>query len=146
MREEGGARTKFNVLYVFDDGWEPPYEVVEEIEYRISESCLGAYREVAKQNKDHKGGWLTEEVARKYSAKSWIYRVANGNQYIGKVKEIGDELRKLYGVTELEAINILAGKNVSDYVSKYQRIKSLIPRKVDAQEICEEVVAEYRMA
>ena len=146
MHEAGGARTRFNTLYVFDDGWDPPYEVVEEIEYRIAESRLGAYKEVTMQNREHKGGWLTEEVARIYSARSWIYRVANGNQYVGKVKEIGDELRESYGVTELEAINILSGKNVSDYVSKYSRIKNLIPKTVDPQKICDEVVTEYSMA
>lgn len=146
MRENGGTRTRFNTLYVLDDGWDPPYEVVEEIEFRIAESVLGAYREVARQHRDHKGDWLTEEVAGEYFAKSWIYRAANGNRYIGKVKEIGDELRELYGVTEIEAINILAGKNVSDYVNKYRRIKNLIPRKIDSQEICDEVVREYRMA
>ncbi len=35
------------------------------------------------------------------------------------------------GVTELEAINILNGRCVTDYVEKYQRIKNLIPLKVD---------------
>lgn len=35
-----------------------------------------------------------------------------------------------YGVTELEAINILNGKCISDYVEKYNRIKNLIPLNV----------------
>ena len=34
-----------------------------------------------------------------------------------------------YGVTELEAINILNGKCISDYVEKYNRIKNLRKRK-----------------
>ena len=35
-----------------------------------------------------------------------------------------------YGVTELEAINILNGKCISDYVEKYNRIKNLISLNV----------------
>ena len=34
-----------------------------------------------------------------------------------------------YGVTELEAINILNGKCISDYVEKYNRIKNLTINK-----------------
>ena len=62
---------------------------------------------------------------------SWIYRVQNGNQYIGKVREIGEELRRLYGVTEIEARNILFERNVSDYVNKYDRIRNLMPVGVE---------------
>jgi hypothetical protein len=53
------------------------------------------------------------------------------NQYIGKVKEIGEELRRLYGLTELEARNILFERNVSEYVNKYDRIRNLIPLGVN---------------
>jgi hypothetical protein len=46
------------------------------------------------------------------------------------------ELQELYGVTELESINILFGYNVNDYVNRYYRMKNKIPNYVNQQEIC----------
>ena len=132
--------------YVIDDGWKLPYEVIEEIEFRIAKSRKEAYEDVVRLNKMHRGKWLTADVARKYAAKSWIFRVMNGEQYIGKVREIGEELQREYGVTELEAINILFERNVSDYVCNYTRIKNLQPLSIDEQTICDEVVSEYMVA
>ena len=129
MREER-ISTRFNT-YVVDDGWNLPYEEIEENELQVVEPELKAYEDVQKLNRNHQGFWLTDEVARKYAAKSWIYRVQNGNQYIGKVREIGEELRRLYGVTEIEARNILFERNVSDYVNKYDRIRNRIPIGVE---------------
>lgn len=129
MREER-ISTRFNTCVV-DDGWNLPYEEIEENELQVVEPELKAYEDVHKLNRNHQGFWLTDEVARKYAAKSWIYRVQNGNQYIGKVREIGEELRRLYGVTEIEARNILFERNVSDYVNKYDRIRNLIPIGVE---------------
>ncbi len=146
MREGQGTNTRCCSLYVFDDGWNPPYEVIEEIELRVAQSESSKLKEAMKLRAKHKSDWLTAEVAEEYYAKSWIYREAYGNKYIGKVKEIGDELRRKYGVTEIEAINILAGRNVSDYVNKYHRLKNLIPNSVDYQKICDEVVGEFFMA
>lgn len=37
------------------------------------------------------------------------------------------ELQKVYGLTELEATNVLNGRNVMDYVYKYERIRTLTP-------------------
>lgn len=59
------------------------------------------------------------------------------------VREIGEELRREYGVTELEAINIMNGNNVEDYLNKYHRIQNRIPVNVNAQAICDELVFEY---
>lgn len=144
-RETEHGRTVYN-SYVIDDGWNLPYEVIEEINLRIAHSQEEAYRDICRQNRQHKGDWLTKEVAYKYAAKSWVYRVIYCNQYIREVREISEELQKKYGVTELEAINILSGHNVSDYVHKYYRIKNLIPLRVDQQEICNRVIEEYRLA
>lgn len=126
MREKTRNPVRFNT-YVVDDGWNLPYEEADETDLQVVGSELEAYAEVCRKNRSHKGLWLTSEVARKYAAKSWIYRVQNGNQYTGKVREIGEELRKLYGLTEIEARNILFEHNVSDYVNKYDRIRNLIP-------------------
>ena len=130
MREKNGIPARFNT-YVVDDGWNLPYEETEETDLQVIGSELEAHAEVCRQNRSHKGFWLTSDVARKYAAKSWIYRVQNGNQYIGKVREIGEELRRLYGVTEIEARNILFERNVSDYVNKYDRIRNLMPVGVE---------------
>ena len=131
--------------YVIDDGWNLPYEVVEVIDLRIAKSKKEAYEDVVRQKKLHQGKWLTTQVAREYADKSWVYRIINGGQYIGEVREYGEQLQRDYGVTELEAINILFENNVSDYVSKYTRIKNLQPLIIDEQKICDMVVSEYRM-
>ncbi len=132
--------------YVIDDGWKLPYEVIEEIDFRIARSKKDAYDEVVRQNKMHRGKWLTAKVAREFAAKSWVYRVLNGEQYTGMVREYGEELQREYGVTELEAINILFERNVSDYVRNYTRIKNLQPLNINEQTICDEVVSEYMVA
>ena len=143
--ENGRTRTSF-YSYVVDDGWNLPYEVIEEINYRIARSQKEAYRDVLKQNRQHKGEWLTMDVANKYADEAWFYIVKNDGQYICEVREFGKELQDKYGVTELEAINILFENNVDDYVEKYYRIRNLIPVSVDQQRICDMVVAEYLFA
>lgn len=145
VRETSSVKTVFN-SYVVDDGWNLPYEVMEEIEFRIAEAKSVAMERIKKAHQQHKGMWLTSEVARKYAAKSWVFRVIESNQYCGKVREIGEELQLLYGVTELEAINILFEHNVDDYVNKYYRIQHLIPNNVNQQGICDEVAYEYLLA
>lgn len=71
MRELARIVTQYR-SYVIDDGWDFPYEVIEEIEYRIAEVWKDAYRRVCEEHNRHKGG-LTTEVAMKYATKSWIY-------------------------------------------------------------------------
>lgn len=39
--------------YVIDDGWNLPAEVVEEIEYKVKESCKAAYHRVCKEHEEH---------------------------------------------------------------------------------------------
>ena len=101
-----------------------------------------AYELACKEHRKHRGDWLTQEVAEKYEAKSWVYRVLNDNQYTGKVRKIGEKLQEKYGVTELEAINILNGNHASDYVQKYFRIRHRIPLTIDLQEVFDAVVGE----
>jgi hypothetical protein len=144
-RGEGDVMTKFH-SYIVDDGWNLPHEVIEEIEYRIAEARSVAYKRVCEEHNRHRGDWLTAEVASLYPAKSWIYRIYEGNQYCGKVREMGMELQEKYGVTEVEAINILFEHNVSDYVDRYYRMKNRIFGYVDEQRICDEVIATYLLA
>ena len=63
---------------------------------------------------------LTEEIASEYREKALqIHSI--GEQYIGKIRTIAEELRTRCGVTELEAINILNGNHIHEYVKKYDR-------------------------
>jgi len=142
MREERMDRTRY-VRYVVDDGWNPPREIIEMIEFRIAEAKEAAMRRVRNLNRKHRGEWLTKEVIHEYAAKALIYRVISGNQYIGKVREYGMELQEKYGVTEQEAMNIVMENKTIDYARKYYKIKNLIPDYVDQQSICDSIKREY---
>ena len=144
-RESVGYRSIYR-RYVIDDGWqEVPQEVVEVIDLRIERAWEEAYIQVCRERSKHKGKWLTKKACLKYEAMSWIYRVLNDNQYEGKVREMGLQLQKEYGVTEVEAINIMNGRNVKDYLDKYYKMKNKIPLHFGAQEICDEVLEEYKI-
>lgn len=141
-RENRGYRSVYN-SYVIDDGWRVPETIVEVINLRIQMAWEDAYRIVCKQKLNHKGDWISLKTAYEYEARAWIYRIFYGNQYIGELRKIGQELQEKYGVTELEAINILNGYHIKDYVDKYYRMENLIPIQVNVQKICNEVLDEY---
>ena len=143
MDKESAKYNSIHKRYVIDDGWNLPVEVTESIYLKIQESWIDAYLRVCKKNKRHIGKWLTKEIAKQYEAKSLIYRLLEDNQYKGKVRELSRELQREYGVTELEAINILNGKNVDDYINKYNRIRYKIPDYINEQAICDDVVNSY---
>lgn len=145
MDRNGRVITKFNV-WVYDDGWNLPHEVVEEIEYRIVEARSSAVKRVNEAHDKHKGDWLTMEIAKEYAARAWLCRKIGRSLYVGEIRNLGMELQKLYGVTELEAINILFEHNVNDYVNKYYRIQNRIPDIINPQFICDVIVDEYREA
>lgn len=81
---------------------------------------------VNEQYRRHKGKWLTIEDAEKYQAKVRFLDISS-NEMIGKKYEIMLELMEEFGVTQLEATNILNGFHVADYVNKYYRIQNKIP-------------------
>lgn len=141
-REISGYRKIFN-SYVIDDGWNLPVEVIEVIDLRVERAWKEAYQMVCLENYLHKGDWLTLEVARKYAARADLFRELYENQYIGYVRQMGMELRDKYGVTEIEAINILNGYHIAEYVEKYDRIKNMIPLRFDPQAVCDDVLEEY---
>ena len=63
---------------------------------------------------------LTEELALEYRDRA--LKIDNRyKQYSGKIRTIAEELRIRCGVTELEAINILNGNHIHEYVKKYDR-------------------------
>lgn len=135
--------------YIIDDGWseDMPLEVIDVIELRVQMARSEAVRRVYDENRNHKGGWLDEEVARKYSEAALIPLVSSGGQYIGRVRELGKDLQEKYGVTEIEAINILNDtENVEDYINKYYRIKNCIPSRIDEEAIRNQTLEELRLA
>jgi len=135
-------RTK-NLSYIEDDGWNLPVEISEEIEYRVQETVIASLQDVARQRTLHKGDYITKAIVEKYQAKAWLFLVMNGYQYTGMVRALGKELQEKYGVTELEAINILNDQNVDDYLNKYNRIKNLIPNIINEHVLREEIRDEY---
>ena len=77
----------------------------------------------------HKGKWLTLEAAERYRKL--------GKKLVGQNSIMAGERRKLcelliaeYGVTDLEAINIVNGVHIMDYVKKYERIQNLMPLNI----------------
>ncbi len=91
---------------------------------------------VASQKSRHvaKGyDWLTQDIADNYRNKvKNASRSASSN--IGILVDLREDMMKKYGVSEIEAINILNGMHVTEYVAKYYRIKNLIPLRKSAKE------------
>ena len=146
-REYITARQIYN-RYVVDDGWseDMPMEIIEVIDFHLQMAKREAERKVLEEHRLHKGEWLNAEVARLYCEKAWVYLMLSAGQYVGMVRELGEELQKKYGVTELEAINILRNYTVSDYVNKYYRIKNLIPLRISEETVWEETLADLKIA
>ena len=69
----------------------------------------------------HKGEWLTAAVCDKYREEA-----ASINDFdpqdVRRHRELREELQSIYGLTEIEAVNILNGNNIADYLLKYKRI------------------------
>ena len=141
-RERNSTRTVYR-SYVIDDGWNVPKEVIEAVDLRIEEAWAEKLYWAKDKKLRHQGDWLTMEVAEKYRRLAAPFLAFFDGQYIKTVRELGKELQEKYGITEIEAINILRGYYIHDYVDKYYRIKNIIPDGVDEQEICNEVLGEY---
>lgn len=135
-------RSRF-ISHIVDDGWNLPYEVVEEIKLRIARAYESAFQRVCQENYRHKGDWLTKDVADFYSKKGSILLLIEGGQNVRTVRQTVNELIEKYGVTEVEALNILKGCHVNEYISKYDRIRRMIPMSVDEDRIMRQVRFEY---
>ncbi len=141
-REYSGTGTVYE-RYVVDDGWNIPKEIIEVIDLRIRQGWNTALKRVRKLYERHKGDWITMEAACHYHQLAKLFLTFHDGQYVGGLRELGDELRVKYGITELEAINILRGYHIDDYVNKYYRIRNLIPEGFDLQKICNDTLIEY---
>ena len=70
----------------------------------------------------HKGLWLTsEEKAKEYFRQAELLRKA--------IRDLMDGLQRTYELTEVEAINIINGCYISDYVSKYRKLKEIADKE-----------------
>ena len=63
--------------------------------------------------------WLSDEIAQEYKVKAAALS-NNGRQDTGEIRKLRMELMDRCGVTEVEAINILNGYHINDYVLKYE--------------------------
>ena len=72
----------------------------------------------------HRNKYLDMEGINKY--KFLINMLPNnGSQDIGQRRKAKLSMMKEYGVTEVEAINILNGYNINDYINKYSFMKKI---------------------
>lgn len=72
----------------------------------------------------HKGEWITFEDCKEYYLKAQALP-NNGYQDIGERRQLRMELQKKFDLSETEAINILNGYHVHEYVQKYDNIRNL---------------------
>ena len=75
-------------------------------------------------HEDHGYKWITNEIVKEYQKK---FRVAlqNGENEVDTEMMYRLELKNIYGLTDLEAINILREYHTRDYIDKYKRMKNL---------------------
>lgn len=134
--------------HIIDDGWSEnmPLEVIDVIDLHIQRARKDAQKLVVEQNKKHEGQWIDENIAKSYADKALAYLALYNGQYIGRVRELGEELQRIYGVTELEAINILRNEHIDDYVRKYYRIKNMIPLYINEELIFDRMIESARYA
>lgn len=83
-------------------------------------------KHLMQQKANHKGEWLTMEAANDYYKRACEIRNFTGED-TNEFRKLRIEFQERYGLTELEAINILKGHYAADYVNRYYRIKNLIP-------------------
>lgn len=129
---------------VFDDGWNLPVEIFEELDFSLVTSKVDEFLSLCRANAQHEGKWITLEIAKKYHELAMPCLIRNGNNYAGEVRTLGNSLIRNYGMTELEAFNVLRGFHIEDYVNKYWRIKTLFSNEIeDFDSEDEEVQEEY---
>ena len=115
----------------FYDVWKGDEEE-DEVDDEIKE-LLDALEEqdikyLTEKRKKHKGEWITQKAVDEYRARA-LCLWQNENQDVGERRALRIELEEWYGLTELEAVNILNGKYTPDILRKYERIQKLIPLK-----------------
>ena len=103
--------------------------------------------------KDKKFEWLTDEICTEYQRRAKNLP-ENGGQDTGAWRELRVELQERCNLTTLEAINILRGFHVKEYLRKYGVLSGMIPApeqkmkkqkasKTDIKKMSEEELEEY---
>ena len=87
---------------------------------------------IRKEKAAHNGEWLTLEAANFYLAKANALTNKNPAD-VGKRRELRIELQERYGLLEIEAVNILNGNGINDYVNKYYQIKNEIMPSMEGE-------------
>ena len=72
-------------------------------------------------NPMRKKGLISYEVVQEYRKRALALETMGSDVVVWRYK-LARELQLEYGVTQLEAINILNGHNVGDYIQKYESI------------------------
>ena len=85
-----------------------------------------AQMRIDEENAAHTGEWLTASVCEEYRKMAEEINEFDP-QDVRRHRELRLKLQEKYGLTQIEAINILNGNNISDYVNKYTRILNRIP-------------------
>lgn len=76
--------------------------------------------------------YLTREIAMEYQKKA-EQLPDNGKQDVGERRKLRIELQEKCGLTEVEAINILNGNHVDQYLNKYYRLQNNISVEKDTK-------------
>lgn len=71
---------------------------------------------------------LSRAIAKEYQ-KAASALMDDGIQDIGQRRTLRIELQKRCGLTELEAVNVINGHHVQDYIAKYERRQAEDERK-----------------
>lgn len=71
---------------------------------------------------------LSRAIAKEYQKAASVL-MDDGIQDIGQRRTLRIELQKRCGLTELEAVNVINGHHVQDYIAKYERRQEEDERK-----------------
>ncbi len=71
---------------------------------------------------------LSIAIAKEYQKMADMFQ-DNGIQDIGPRRALRIELQRRYGLTELEAVNVINGHYVQDCIAKYERMREEDERK-----------------
>ena len=75
---------------------------------------------------EQKFEWLTLEICKEYKAKA-DQLPDNDGMDTGEWRRLREELQKRCNIQEIEAVNILRGRNVSIYLNKYDILSGRVP-------------------
>lgn len=73
--------------------------------------------------------WLTKKIATEYRKRA--LQLSNDVEDVGERRKLRIELQERCGLTELEALNILNGNHIEEYVHKYYLLENNIPLQKD---------------